>query len=295
MAHCRKVPFLTFVISPLRKIKVNLAGCNFNCKGCFAIAKEEIGTSLSLGQLINLIKNSCSFFYGEETCDVQITGGEPTLDKDYLISLIKGLRKLNVERIGISTNGYLLDKALIKKLKALNIDHIKLDIKAYTRQLHIDYTGKDNVPVLKAARLLEECALSFYVRTIFTPDLMGFEEIEKIAKFIGSVNKNIPYKIYQFAPEQLGGKISRSPNDEEMRKAYAVAKNCLKNVEYYTTETAYRPDPYKCIEVRADELLERFKRIDEISKSVIKDWDMKYFTMSQILSLKEEGWSRNKA
>jgi organic radical activating enzyme len=85
--RCRKVPFLTFVTSPLRKIKINLAGCNFDCKGCFAIAKAKVGPSLSAEQLINLIKNSCSFFYGEEACDVQITGGEPTLDRGYLISL----------------------------------------------------------------------------------------------------------------------------------------------------------------------------------------------------------------
>ncbi len=247
MALYRKTPFLTFVISPLRKLKINLAGCNFDCIGCFAIAKEEIGPDLSIEQLINLIKKSCAFFYGDMVSDVQITGGEPTIDKNYLTSLIKGLKKLNVERIGISTNGYLLDKTLIMELKALNIDHVKLDIKAYTKQIHVGYTGRDNISVLKAVKLLRKYNLSFYIRTIFTPQLMGFEE---------------------------------------MRKAYSVAKRYLENVEYYTTETAYKPSPYKCIEVRADELLERFKKIDEISKSVIKNWDMEYFTMNQILNLR---------
>lgn len=284
MTLYRKVPFLTFVVSPLRKLKINLAGCNFNCKGCFAIAKEEAGRSLSVEQLISLIKKSCTFFYDDMVRDVQVTGGEPTLDKDYLISLIKGLRKLNVERIGISTNGYLLDKTLIMELKTLKIDHVKLDIKACTKQIHVGYTGKDNVPVLRAVKLLCKYNLSFYIRTIFTPHLMGFEEIGKIAKFISRVDKNIPYKIYQFAPEQLGGKVSRSPTDEEMQKAYSFAKRYLENVEYYTTETAYKPSPYKCIEVRADELLQKFKKIDGISKSVIKDWDMEYFTMNQILN-----------
>jgi pyruvate-formate lyase-activating enzyme len=284
MALYRKIPFLTFVISPLRKLKINLAGCNFNCRGCFAIAKEEVGRGLSVEQLINLIKKSCTFFYGDMVSDVQITGGEPTLDKDYLISLIKDLRKLNVERIGISTNGYLLDKTLIMELKALNVDHVKLDIKAYTKQIHVGYTGKNNICVLRAVKLLCEYNLSFYIRTIFTPKVMGFEEIEKIAKFISEVDKDITYKIYQFAPEQLGGGVWRSPSDEEMRKAYSLAKRHLENVEYYTTETAYKPSPYKCIEVRADELLERFKKIDEISKSVIKDWGMEYFTINQVLN-----------
>ncbi len=284
MSLYRKIPFFTFVISPFRKLKINLSGCNFNCKGCFAVAKEEVGRNLSVEETIALIKKSCTFFYGDMVRNVQITGGEPTIDKNYLTSLIKGLRELNVKRIGISTNGYLLDKTLIMELKALNIDHVKLDIKAYTKQIHVGYTGKDNISVLRAVKLLRKYNLSFYIRTIFTPQLMGFGEIEKIARFISRADKNIPYKIYQFTPEQLGGKFASPPTDEEMRKAYSVAKRYLNNVEFYTTETAYKPSPYKCIEIRADELLERFKKIDEISKSVIKDWDIEYFTMNQILN-----------
>lgn len=280
----RRIPFLTFVVSPFRKLKVNLSGCNFNCKGCFAIGKEEVGRDLSVGELINLIKKSSLFFYGDMVSDVQITGGEPTINKDYLLSLIKGLRKLNVKKIGISTNGYLLDKNLIRELKSLNIDHIKLDIKAYTKKIHTDYTGRDNIYVLRALKLLHEYKLTFYVRTIFTPQIMDFEEIEKIARFISKIDRSIPYKIYQFAPEQLNKKVSRAPIPEEMRNAYSSARKHLDNVEFYTTETAYKPDPYKCIEVRADELLERFKKIDEISKSVIEEWDMQYFTMNQILN-----------
>lgn len=284
MALYRKIPFLTFVISPSRKLKINLAGCNFDCNGCFAIAKEGVGPDLSIGRLISLIKKSCAFFYGGMVGDVQITGGEPTTDRHYLTSLIENLKDSGVKKIGISTNGYLLDESFIEELKSLGIDHIKLDIKAYTEKIHVGYTGKNNDHVLRAVKLLHERNLSFYVRTIFTPEIIGFEEIEKIAKFLSGVNKNISYKIYQFAPEQLDKKVSKSPTEEEMRKACFIAKRYLDNVEFYTTETAYKPDPYKCTEVRADELLERFQKIDETSKSVIKDWDMEYFTMDQILN-----------
>lgn len=285
MRRYRKIPFLTFVISPLRKLKINLSGCNFDCKGCFAIAKEKLGRSFSVKQLIHLIEKSSIFFYGDMVEIVQITGGEPTIDKHYLISLIEGLKKLKVKKIGISTNGCLLDRNLIIELKSLEIDHLKLDIKAYTPRVHLEYTGKDNICVLRAVQLLHEYNLVFYIRTIFTPSIIGFEEIEKIAKFISGVDKNIPYKLYQFAPEQLNSKISRPPTAEEMQKAYFIASKYLNNVEFYTTETAYKPDPYKCIEVRADELLQRFKRIDDISKSVIKSWNMEHFTINEILNL----------
>lgn len=283
----RRIPFLTFVVSPYRKLKVNLSGCNFDCKGCFAIAKEELGRDLSVKGLINLIIKSCLFLYGEMVNDVQITGGEPTTDRCYLISLIKNLKNVGVEKIGISTNGYLLDENLIKELKSLGVDHIKLDIKAYTEKIHVDYTGRSNTYILGAVKLLLKHNFNFYVRTIFTPQIVGFKEIERIAKFLSGVDTNISYKIYQFAPEQLDERVSKPPTHEEMRKAYSIARRYLSNVEFYTTETAYKPDPYRCVEVRADELLDRFKKIDTISKSVIKDWRMQYFTMNQIFNLRE--------
>lgn len=282
MTVCRRVPFLTFVVSPYRKVKINLSGCNFDCKGCFAIAKQEMGRAFSVEGLIHLLVKSCQFLYGEMVDDVQFTGGEPTTDKDYLISLIKKLRKLNVKRIGISTNGHLLDRSLVAELKFLDVNYIKLDIKAYTKKIHAGYTGKTNTYVLRALKLLHEYNLNFYARTIFTPQIIGFDEIEKIARFLSGVDRTITYKIYQFAPEQLDKKVSRSPTQEEMQMAYSIAKKYLDNVEFYTTETAYQPDR-KYIEVWADELLDIFKKIDKISKSVIKDWNMEYFTMNQIL------------
>jgi pyruvate-formate lyase-activating enzyme len=286
MKHCRKIPFLTFVVSPSRKLKINLSGCNFDCKGCFAIAKEEVGRQFSVEELINLIIKSCRVLYdnGKIPSDVQMTGGEPTTNITYLTSLIRNLRKISVERIGISTNGYLLDRSLVEELKSSGVDYIKLDIKAYTERIHTDYTGRSNAPILMAVKLLCEYKFNFYVRTIFTPQIIDFGEIEKIATFLSQVDKKISYKIYQFAPEQLNEKVSKSPTLEEMQKAYSIAKRYLNNVEFYTTETAYKPEPYKCVEVRADELLNRFKKIDRISNSVIKSWDMRYFTMNQILN-----------
>lgn len=284
MAVYRKIPFLTFVIEPYRKVKINLSGCNFDCKGCFALAKQDIGISFSVENLLDLLIKSSHFIYGDMVSEVQITGGEPTIERNYLISLIKELKKLKVKQIGISTNGYLLDRSLVKELKLLDVSYIKLDIKAYTQRKHKYYTGKSNTRVLKAAKFLYKYGLNFYVRTIFIPQLVGTKEIEKIAQFLSNISQDIIYKIYQFAPEQLDVHIGRAPTLEEMWEALNVARRYLDHVDFYTTQTAYKPDPYKCVEVRVDQLLGRFNRIDEISKSVIKDWDMKYFSMSQILN-----------
>lgn len=283
MTAFRKVPFLTCEESPRRKVKINLSGCNFDCKGCFAIAKQETGRTFSVEGLLNLFIKSCRLIYGCLVDDVQMTGGEPTKDPDYLLYLIRGLRDLGVSKIGVSTNGHMLDKDLVDELNSLSVDYVKLDLKAYTDEIHKWYTGKSNINVLRAVRLLHDYGLNFYVRTIFIPNIVDIPEIEKISKFLSHVDKNILYKLYQFAPEQLDVYISRSPTPKEMLKAFNVARKYLNNVEFLTYKTAYEPN-YKLVEVRADELLEKFEKIDKISKRVDRNWNIQYLTMNQVLS-----------
>jgi|GEM_PF-513560 len=291
----KKVPFLTCEVSPRKKVKINLSGCNFNCKGCFAIAKKDVGREFSVNGLLDLLVKSCQLIYGGLVEDVQMTGGEPTKDPKYLLHLIQGLRKLGINKIGISTNGYMLDKDLVEKLKSLSVDYIKLDLKAYTEEVHRWYTDKSNVNVLRAVRLLHDYGLNFYVRTIFIPDTIDIPEIEKIAKFLSSIDKDILYRLYEFAPEQLDAKLSRKPKEEEMLGAFNIAKKYLNNVEFFVYpeskisgyKTAYDPN-YKIVEVRSDELLDNFRKVDEIAKSVNRNWDLQYFTMDQVLSFKGE-------
>lgn len=279
----KKIPFLSCVVSPYEKIKVNMAGCNFDCEGCFALAKNEIGRKFTVDELIQLIVRSSSVIYGHLVGDVQITGGEPTTNRDYLLSLIYSLRALSIPRIGISTNGFLLDGNFARELKSLNINYIKLDIKAFDEEVHKRYTGKSNETVLRAAELLHKYNLPFYARTIHIPGLVEADQICKIAKFLSDISEDIPYKIYQFAPEQIAGCRYRKPEASEVQDAYYIARRYLKGVEYYTTKTAYKPDPYRCIEIRDDGLMEKFREIDKVSRFVIPDWDTQFLTMDRIL------------
>ena len=284
MTECRRIPFLTFTVSPSQKVKINLAGCNFDCKGCFAIAKNEVGRAFSVEGLVNLLIKSCQQVYGKLIDDVQMTGGEPTVNTGYLLYLMRRLRELGVGKIGISTNGYHLDEELVKELKSCGVNYIKLDLKAYSDAIHKWYTGRSNANVLRAVKLLYECGLSFYVRTILIPDIIDLGEVEKVAEFLSQVDRSISYKIYQFAPEHTTNKILRkSPTKERMLRAEDIARGYLDNAKAYTTESVYEPES-KYIEVRADELLNDFKKIDKISKLSIKTWDMQYFTMNQILT-----------
>jgi len=295
MAPFRKIPFLTCEVAPRQKVKINLSGCNFSCKGCFAIARRECGREFTVEGLLRLLVKSCTKIYGHMVDDVQMTGGEPLTDPEYLFALIKGLKSLGVSKIGISTNGHMLTEDVVKKLKALNVSYIKLDLKAYSEDVHKWYTGKSNERVLKAVELLHEYGLNFYVRTIVIPNVVDASEVEKIAKFLSSIDPNILYRLYEFSPGLLEYKLSRRPTVEEMLEAYNAARRHLKNVELFIYKperskipnyrTPYDPN-YKVVEIRDDELLETFMKVDRLAKLADPEWNVQFYTMNQVL---EEG------
>jgi pyruvate-formate lyase-activating enzyme len=290
----RKIPQITLAKHPDqgRKCWVALSGCNFDCKACISAAKEGIGRALSVEELIDLIVKSCNIIYeGEMINRMCLTGGEPTLDIDYLLLLIDGLKRISIKKFELSTNGYFFSEDLLEKFCSLDIDLlIKLDLKAYNEEIHKQYTGKSNVNVLKTAELLSRYAPklhkygpSFVVRTVYMPDIFELVEIEEIARYLSKVDKNICYRIQQFSPVH-GKNISRRPTFEEMLIAYNVARRYLSNV-IVSTYLPTRPE-YNYVEIRADELLETFNEIDRKSKIVIESWNVKYFSMNQVLNSK---------
>lgn len=288
----RKITQITFAEHPDqgRKCWIPLSGCNFDCKACISSAKKGIGRKFSVDELIELIIKSCEKLYsGKMINRVNITGGEPLLDKEYLLELIQKLRDLSVKNFELSTNGYLLDKDLLEKFSSLDVDmFIKIDLKAYTDKIHKEYTGKSNKKVLEAIKLTSKYARkfhkfgpSFMVRTVFMIDVFGFGEIEKISKFLSEVDKEISYRIQQFSPVHAETYVSRRPTFDEMLEAYNVARKYLDNVTVITYLPT-RPE-YNYVEIRADELKDEFEKIDEKSKTVIKSWKVKSFTMNEIL------------
>ncbi|MFZ6017036.1 MAG: radical SAM protein [Nitrospirota bacterium] len=292
----RKIPQVTFAEHPDqgRKCWISLSGCNFDCKACISTAKQGIGKELSVDELVELILIACKFIWGNGKIvnRVVLTGGEPILNKDYLLSLINRLKENGIVNFELSTNCYLLDENLLNDLCLLNVDILfKPDLKAYDDDIHKQYTGKSNANILKAIELLSKYTRklhkygpSFIVRTVLMPGIVDIDQIEKIAKFISEVDKNACYRIQQFSPVH-GQNLTRRPTFEEMLAAYNVAKKYLDNV-IVSTYLPTRPE-YNYVEVRADELTDLFAEINQKSKSVIASWDVKSYTMNQILNFRK--------
>lgn len=103
------------------QIFVRMYGCNLRCRWCdtkFSIGKTpECSTEMTVQQVYEEI---CRY----TSKSVCITGGEPLLQRDELIKLLRILRRYNYF-VQICTNGTIWDEELF-----LNVDFISMDMKA---------------------------------------------------------------------------------------------------------------------------------------------------------------------
>lgn len=99
--------------------------CNFSCKYCY-VKKEKNYMDFSTA------KQALDYFaskYGD--FKIQITGGEPLLNFDLIMDIVKYLEEKNISSpINIQSNGSLLDQEKVRKIKEHKIN-ISLSLDAY--------------------------------------------------------------------------------------------------------------------------------------------------------------------
>jgi len=221
-----------------------LTGCNFSCKGCFRPARDGGGTQLTAEETLERMERACLDYYGKLPVEAMITGGEPTLDKEYLLTVVNGLKEKGFEKIVLMTNGYALGADgddYVHELEEAGLTEAHVDLKAYSEDVHKSYTGKSNKPVLRAIEKLHASGIELLVQTVYMPGIVDATEIEQIAQFLASVNKDIRYRINPFVPIFAYEKVTRRPTLEEIERAYGLASQYLPNA--IISRSCYREYP----------------------------------------------------
>ncbi len=220
-----------------------LTGCNFHCKGCFRPARDGGGTQLTADETLERMERACLDYYGKMPTEAMITGGEPTLDKEYLLGLVRGLKTKGFEKIVVMSNGYALgeDETYVTELNEAGLTEAHVDVKAFSEEVHTSYTGKSNKPVLSAIEKLNASGIELLVQTVYMPGVVDALEIEHIAQFLASLNREIKYRINPFVPVFAYEKTTRRPTLEEMERAYEIAAQYLPNA--IISRSCYREYP----------------------------------------------------
>ncbi len=185
---------------------------------------------MSVEQLIALLKHASSTYYGDtQLQEVIITGGEPTLNRDYLVHLMAELNKLTDWTV-LDTNGYLLDEPYLNELIEVGLKEVMFDLKAWDEELHRWYTGHSNRRIIANIRAAYG-KVRMVVNTVYIPGIVAEPEIEQIAMFLArlDVNGEIDYRINRFRAELSPEPIARNPYDYEIERAYALVAKYMRN------------------------------------------------------------------
>jgi pyruvate formate lyase activating enzyme len=124
---------------------------------------------------------------------VTISGGEPLLQIDFLIELLKKLKNHDIHT-AVDTSGIIYDKDNLE-LKAKFDELIKyvdlflLDIKHIDNEEHIKLTGKPNKNVLDFAKYLSDNNKHMWIRHVLVPSItLNDEYLKRTKEFIDTLN-----------------------------------------------------------------------------------------------------------
>jgi len=157
---------------------------------------------------------------GLEFDTVNLEGQEASLDPQYS-QLTKALHKRFGSQNILCTNAY--------KIPPLHdTDNIQVSLKTIDDNLHRHYTGKSNKRVLQNFVNLYQSGMKLTVSSVLIPDYIDADETERIAKFIASVDKDIPFHILAYF--KAGDNPWRRPTPDEMDEAASLARRHLNKV-----------------------------------------------------------------
>lgn len=217
--HCdpiEKKPLFHFLPGSL-SYSIATAGCNFRCLFCQNadisqapassgnIPGREMSPERLVQKALDWGARSISYTYTEPSIFF-----ETALDTARL-AVSHGLKNVFV------TNGYMTRDCLEEihpDLHAANVD-----LKAFTDRFYKEQCGARLEPVLKTIQALNEMGVWLEVTTLLIPGLNdSAEELREIARFLTSIDPNIPWHISRFHPTYQLTHIP-STSSESIRRA----------------------------------------------------------------------------
>lgn len=186
---------------------VFLNGCKLRCKYCHnpetQLLKEKNMTSEELCERI--IRNKP--YFKRNNGGVTFSGGEPLLQKDFLIDCFKILKKDDIH-IALDTSG--VGSGDYEEILSY-VDLVLLDIKHITKEGYFYITGYDIDESLKFIKILNKLDKKIWIRQVIVPGIMDNDEyMDGLLEVLTSI-KNIekieflPYhKLGEDKYEKLG-------------------------------------------------------------------------------------------
>lgn len=200
---------------------IGTIGCNFHCGFCqnweISQQKQILGTPLTPLQAAKEASLYPSIAY---------TYNEPTIFLEYAKDIANLTKKQ--KHIFVS-NGYFSEEAL-EEMDF--VDAINIDLKSFSEEFYKRSCGAKLQPVLDNIKACHEKGIWVEVTTLLIPGENDSDaELTKIAQFLVSIDKNIPWHISAFHPDYKMLDKEITPKNTLMR-AYNLGKEAGLNYIY---------------------------------------------------------------
>ncbi len=171
-----------------------LGGCNFRCPYCQnadLVLRPESLPGLDLEEMMRSLEKKKGFVDG-----VVITGGEPLIHGEALLSLMRRLREAGLA-VKLDTNGYEVD-LLQEVLTAGLVDYVAMDVKTSLAG-YSKAAGKALDPrrIEQAIHLIMDSGVQYEFRTTCVPGIVDEDDIRGIAALVSGAKH---YYLQQFRP-----------------------------------------------------------------------------------------------
>jgi len=152
---------------------------------------------------------------------IAFTYNEPVVVFEYAYDTFKLAKQNGIKTVFVSS-GYETKEA-IDTIKPY-LDAANIDLKAFTDRFYREICGARLKPVLDAIEYTYKQGIWIEITTLIIPgENDSKEELRDIARFIASIDKNIPWHVSRFYP--MYKMLDRPPTPiEKLKEAYEIGK-----------------------------------------------------------------------
>ncbi|WP_152397242.1 pyruvate formate-lyase-activating protein [Paenibacillus guangzhouensis] len=211
-----------------------MQGCAMKCQYCHNPDTWDTseGKHVTIHDIIKEIEPYIPY-YKNSGGGLTVSGGEPTLQADFVAELFREVKKRWDLHTTLDSNGF-NDPESERMTHLMEVtDLVLLDIKHINPEKHLKLTSQSVEHTLKTARWLSDHGKKVWIRHVYVPGIHDDEDdLLNLGRFIGTL-KNVekfeilPYHqmgIYKW--EQLGREYPLqgvpSPTEDEVKQAYRL-------------------------------------------------------------------------
>lgn len=205
-------------------LSVGSYGCNLACSFCqnYEISQQKRESRYIVkDDLIDTAQNI------SENIGIAFTYNEPTIWFEYVLETARKIKENNIDlQVVLVTNGYIEEKPLQELLPY--VDAFNIDLKAFNNKFYQKLCRGDLDSVLKTISLVAPQKHLEITTLLIQEENDSLVEVEQIAKFIASLNKDIPLHLSRYFPNY---QLKNPPTFTQfMEESLEIAQEYLNHV-----------------------------------------------------------------